>query len=271
MTTEDHRPTAHAGPQTGGLGRRMRSTMTSRNHAWRWAAVTLAAPVLVFAALPAAARTARCLGANHPPGSPRDPAQVLQSRRLRRRGNLPRHPGQRHRHHPGRDLRGHAHLGQRQRLGQPGHRGLAAPRRPDHRPRLPLQNPVPDRARDHRRVGAICALGPGAGWVTERDRGVIRACRPIAAHCSGYLCELSRSPPTRSVQATSRSPLPNAEDLAIGVGTWSMSRRGSLSRCPPRPGSPLARRSLHPPSAVGHARPHRPSRHAVVPRRCRPG
>jgi hypothetical protein len=58
MTTEEHWPTAHAGPQTGGLGRRMRSAMTSRNHAWRWAAVAATAPVLVLAALPAAARPA---------------------------------------------------------------------------------------------------------------------------------------------------------------------------------------------------------------------
>lgn len=56
MTADDHRPTAHAGPQTGRLGRRMRAAMTSPAHGWRWAAVAVAAALVVFAALPAAAR-----------------------------------------------------------------------------------------------------------------------------------------------------------------------------------------------------------------------
>ena len=55
MTTEDHRPAAHTGPQTGGLRRQMRSAVTSRTQGWRWAAVAVAAPVLVLAAVPAAA------------------------------------------------------------------------------------------------------------------------------------------------------------------------------------------------------------------------
>jgi hypothetical protein len=53
MTTDDHRPTAYPGLRTGRLGRRMRSAMTLCT---RWAAVPVAAAVLVLAALPAAAR-----------------------------------------------------------------------------------------------------------------------------------------------------------------------------------------------------------------------
>src|SRR6516225_2055381 len=56
IPTDDHRVTAHAGPQTGRLGRRMHFAMTSRTQGWWWAAVAVAAPVLVLAALPAAAR-----------------------------------------------------------------------------------------------------------------------------------------------------------------------------------------------------------------------
>ena len=50
MTTDDHRPTAHAGPYTGRLGGRMRSAMTLCTRGWRWAAVAVAAPVLALAA-----------------------------------------------------------------------------------------------------------------------------------------------------------------------------------------------------------------------------
>jgi hypothetical protein len=58
MTRDNHRPTARAGPQTGRLRRRMRSAVTSPTPSWRWAAVAVAAPVLVLAAVPAAARPA---------------------------------------------------------------------------------------------------------------------------------------------------------------------------------------------------------------------
>jgi hypothetical protein len=56
MTAEDHPPSAHAGRQAGRLGRRMRSMVISPAQGWRWTAAAVAAPVLVFAALPAAAR-----------------------------------------------------------------------------------------------------------------------------------------------------------------------------------------------------------------------
>jgi quercetin dioxygenase-like cupin family protein len=50
MTPDDHRPTARTGPQAARLGGRMRSAVTLCTRGWRWAAVAVAAIVLVLAA-----------------------------------------------------------------------------------------------------------------------------------------------------------------------------------------------------------------------------